>query len=95
MLDIYLRAKSEAGYNASRFLGMVSEQGGYEAARALLHASKVSDGYTALWERQRLDLTVEALILKSEWRDLFSNAERDVARQRLIEYGYDVRLPDG
>jgi hypothetical protein len=48
MLDIYLRAKSEAGYNASRFPGMVSEQGGYEAARTLLHASKVSDGYTAL-----------------------------------------------
>lgn len=90
MLDIYQRAKSEAGYNASRFLSMVSEQGGYEAARTLLHAQKVSDGYTALWERKRLDLTVEALILKPEWQDLFSNAERETARQRLTDYGYDV-----
>ena len=95
MLDIYRRAKSDAGYNASRFLGMVSEQGGYEAARTLLHALKVSDGYTALWERNRLDLTVEALILKPEWRDLFSNAEREIARQRLIEYGYDVGQLEG
>ena len=95
MLDIYRRAKCDAGYDASRFLGMVSDKGGYEAARTLLHAPKVSDGYTALWERKRLDLTVEALILKSEWHDLFSDAERDIAHQRLIEYGYDVGLLDG
>ena len=48
MLDIYRRAKSEVGYNASRFLGMVSEQGGYEAACTLLHAPKVSDGYNGV-----------------------------------------------
>jgi hypothetical protein len=95
MLEIYRRAKSEAGYNASRFLGMVSDQGGYEAARTLLHAAKVSDGYTALWERKRLDLTVEAVILKPEWRDLFSNAERDIARNRLTEYGWDFTQFDG
>jgi hypothetical protein len=94
MLNIYRSAKAEAGYNATRFLGSVSERGGYETARILLHASTVSDGYTALWERNRLDLTVEALILKSEWHDLFSDAERDIARQRLIDYGYDVSLLD-
>jgi len=90
MLDVYNRAKSEAGYNASRFLSMVSEQGGYEAARTLLHAAHVSDGYTALWERQRLDLTVEAVILKPEWHELFSEAERNIARERLVAYGYDL-----
>lgn len=94
MLDIYQRAKSEAGYNASRFLSMVSDLGGYEAARTLLHAPKVSDGYTALWERNHLDLTVEAVILKSEWRDLFSEAERKIAQERLLEYGYDLTALD-
>lgn len=89
MLDVYQRAKTEAGYNASRFLSMVTEQGGYEAARSLVHAQNVSEGYTALWERKRLDLTVEAVILKPEWRDLFSEVERDIARRRLAEYGYD------
>ena len=90
MLEIYRRAKSDAGYNATRFLGMVSEQGGYEAARTLIHASTVSDGYTALWERKHLDLTVEPLILKPEWHDLFSEVERNIARERLAEYGYDL-----
>ncbi len=90
LLDVYRRAKAEAGYNATRFLGMVSEMGGYETARTLIHASTVSEGYTALWERGRLDLTVEAVILQPQWRDLFSQLERDIARRRLIEYGYDV-----
>lgn len=44
MLDIYHRAKTEASYNASRFLTMVTDTGGYETARTLLHASSVSDG---------------------------------------------------
>ena len=90
MLDVYRRAKSEASYNATRFLGMVTEMGGYEAARTLIHASTVSEGYTALWERRRLDLTVEAVILQPEWRDLFSELEREIARRRLAEYGYDL-----
>jgi hypothetical protein len=90
MVEVYVRAKSEAGYTASRFLAMVTDQGGYEAARTLLHASGVSEGYTALWERDRLDLTVEAVILKPEWLDLFSPEERNIARERLTQYGYDL-----
>lgn len=60
------------------------------AARTLIHASTVSDGYTALWERKHLELTVEALILKPEWHDLFSEVERNIARERLAAYGYDL-----
>ena len=49
MLSLYRRAKEEAGYNATRFLQMVSEHGGVEAARTLIRAGSVSDGYAALW----------------------------------------------
>ena len=48
MLNLYRRAKAEAGYNATRFLSMVVEHGGLETARYLLHAATVSEGYTAL-----------------------------------------------
>ena len=53
MLDIYRRAKAESWYKATRFLSMVVERGGIETARYLLHATTVSEGYTALWERRR------------------------------------------
>ena len=56
MLDIYRRAKSEAKYNAQRFLQMVVDLGGIDTARMLVHAETVSDGYTALWERGSVDL---------------------------------------
>ena len=92
MLDIYGRAKAEAGYNATRFLAMVVDRGGLDTARYLLHAARVSEGYIALWERGRLDLTVEAKILEPEWRSLFIKEEQQVAVERLRQYGYSGPL---
>ena len=89
MMNIYQRALSECDYNATRFLQMLYEHRGLETARILLHASNISDGYVALWERKRLDLTVEALILNEECNPLFSDQERGIARKRLTEYGYN------
>ena len=93
MLDVYRRAKSEAGYPANRFLGMVSEHGGLYTAHYLLNQPTVSDGYAALWELHRLDLTVEAVVLQPKWRELFTPAERNIAITRLREYGFTGPLP--
>jgi hypothetical protein len=60
MVSIYETAKRELGYNASRFIQMVSEQGGVNAARQLVPSDRPSDVFTFLWEHRRLDLTVEA-----------------------------------
>jgi hypothetical protein len=88
MMGVYQSARDECDYKATRFLQMLHEHRGLETARILLHASNVSEGYVALWERKRLDLTVEAVILAEEWRPLFSEQERETARARLAEYGY-------
>ena len=88
MMQIYVQAKQQAGYTATRFHQMLTEHGGVETARRLL--PQMSDGFTELWRRNRLDLTVEALVLESKWDDLFSDDERRVARSRLRECGMDV-----
>jgi hypothetical protein len=89
MHGIYRRALSEAGYKASIFLNMLFEHGGVETARRLIHSPTISDGYTALWERKRLDLTVEALISDNEkWQPLFSSEELAMCRRRLRQYEY-------
>ncbi len=89
MLEIYRRAKSEAKYNAIRYLQMVVDNGGFETARTLIHADNVSDGYTALWERGRLDLTVEAMIIDTpRFHSLFSEDELAICRKRLDDYEY-------
>ena len=86
MMDIYRRAKNECDYNATRFLQMLLDYKGLKTAKILINAPHVSDGYTALWERKRLDLTVEALIIKTEWNDLFTDEERAIAKDRLLKY---------
>jgi hypothetical protein len=89
MLGIYQRALSEVHYNASRFLHMLHEHRGLQTARILLHASSVSEGYTALWQRGRLDLTVEALIHDNpKWHPLFTQEDLGICINRLKDYQY-------
>lgn len=87
MLDIYARAKRECNSNATRFLQMVRSSGGLAAAHALLGGTTVSDGFVHLWQLGRVDLSVEALILKEPWRELFSPVELGWAVQRLSDVG--------
>lgn len=88
MFELYRRAKLEAGYNAVRFFQMLEEHRGIKTARILLNAPYESEGYVALWERGRLDLTVEALVIKPEFRGLFTPEELGIARHRLAAYGF-------
>ena len=91
MVGIYETAKRELGYNATRFLQMVSEQGGLVTARQLLWSDAPSDGFTTLWEHHRLDLSVEDHVLRTEFASLFSNADREQALVRLEAYGWQPR----
>ena len=87
MIGIY-DAAAELGYRPTYFLQMVRQYGGLKAARRLLSASNPQYGLTRLWELGRLDLSVEALVLQDPWAELFSDIERQSARDRLETYGY-------
>jgi hypothetical protein len=90
MLSIYRRAKTEANYNASIFFAMLLRKGGLATAKYLINARQPSDGYTHLYERGRLDLTVEAMIVEQKrWHPLFTEEELSKARKRLDDYGYN------
>lgn len=93
MLDIYRLAKLKAGYNATRYLRMLDEHGGLETAKILINAPTVSEGYTALYMRGRLDLTVEAVIFDNpEFQTLFTKDELEIIRKRLADYHYNTAL---
>ncbi|MFV8230240.1 GmrSD restriction endonuclease domain-containing protein [Mycolicibacterium fortuitum] len=86
MKAVYDRGRSEAGYNASYFLSMLSQYGPQETAHKLLASPAISDGFAELWERGRLDLTVEALVVEPQFAELFSEDEIDNARRRLDKF---------
>ncbi len=88
MLDVYENAKQLCHYNASRFYQMVLKHGGLETARRLLSKETSSIGLNKLWECGRLDISMEAQVLNPKFAPLFTDAERDVARNRLTQYGY-------
>ena len=82
------RCMKELKYNPRYFRVMISQHGALGATQRLLSAPAVSDGFVKLWENQRLDLTAEALVLDARFADLFTDAERKVARARLDDFGY-------
>lgn len=89
MLRIYHEA-TEFGYYPNYFPRMVAEQGGLPAAKQLLNSSAPASGFVRLWEEQRLDLSVEALVLQEPWSALFTDAELTEARRRLEDLDYDL-----
>lgn len=88
VLELIERCRAELRYNPRYFRVMVTQHGALEAARRLLHAPAVSDGFVSLWERQRLDLAVEALVVDERFAHLFTEEELTVARKRLDDFGY-------
>ena len=89
MFEVYRRAQSEAGYTATRFLSLLYEHRGLGTARILINAPKESEGYTALWERGHLHLTVEAVIVDNpKWHALFTVEEIENCKRRLDKYRY-------
>ena len=79
---IYTKAKA-VGYNATRYLVTLRQHGGLETAHRLLASREIGYGFAELWMLGRLDLTVEALVLRPEYIGLFKDGELATARERL------------
>ncbi|RAO52740.1 hypothetical protein LUPAC06_05601 [Micromonospora saelicesensis] len=45
----------------------------------------VSDGFTALWERGRVDVTAEAVVIRPRFRALFTEEELAIASSRVVD----------
>ncbi|MEK3883652.1 hypothetical protein [Paenibacillus sp. PL2-23] len=89
MLNIYEQAKREAhGYQATYFKRMVAEKGGLQAAKELI-ASDSASGFTELYMRGCLHLSVEVLVAyHEEYHELFTDEEIAVAKAKLDQLSY-------
>ncbi len=87
MVNTYNEA-ARLGYRPTRFLQMVNELGGLRTAHRLLATDGPSEGLGRLWELERLDISLEAIVLKPQYADLFSEDEIKQARQRLADVHY-------
>ena len=77
------------GYRPSYFLQMLGNYGPIDTAIRLVTALNFHEGFIRLWEFGRLDLTVEAIILRNPYNQLFTEEVLENARERLEQLGYE------
>ena len=58
-------------------------------AHRCLSGHRVSDGFDALADLGRLELSLEAIAVKKQFTSLFSDGEANSALQRLLDAGYN------
>ena len=59
-----------------------------KGAKRCLSGSRESDGFGALADLGRLDLSLEALAVKKQFTSLFTDEEANTALERLLFAGY-------
>lgn len=83
----WLAARKEAAGLGIR-LRPVAEADAMQTAHRWLSGHRPSDGFDALADRNRLELSLEALAVKKPFGSLFSDEEANNALMRLLEGGY-------
>ena len=80
---------SHYGYRPSYFLQMLGNLGAVNTAIKLVTAPKFHEGFAKLWELKRLNLSVEAIVLRSPYNQLFAREVLDTALEKLKALGYE------
>ena len=75
-------------YRPSYFLQMLENYGAVNTAIKLVMSPKLHEGFEKLFLLGRFDLTVEAIILRSPYNELFTKEVLDFALKRLKALGY-------
>lgn len=70
-------------YRPQYFLNMVNELGYYQAAKKIASDKGISDGFTKLALKQRLDLSIESLVVDPKYSRIFTTEEIDNCRRKL------------
>lgn len=76
------------GWNPVRFLQGVSKHGAVKAVKQMVAQGKASESLERLAEQGRLDLSLEALMVKQQYGSLFTDEEVNACFDKLCRYGY-------
>lgn len=86
MSQIYSRAMA-VGVHFGRINIMIRNQTAFETARLLVNETVLSNGFLRLIEVNRLDLSIEHLILRDPYNQLFDEETKANARRKLRDNG--------
>lgn len=81
-------AEKEYGCKMTKFLQTIERFGIVKTAQEILRKGRTSDCFNKLAEAGRLDLTMEAVIVKGEYAELFTDEQVNDCYELLCEKGY-------
>lgn len=90
MYETYRYLVNHCNYQSPNFLHLVTMLGGAEAANQALDFSDAPNGFYRLQKIDQLGRSIEAWVQLPKYEPLFSAARRAVARQRLLDAGFDL-----
>jgi len=86
-----IRLSIELGYNPTTFTEMLERHGGVQTAKRLIAAGEIQSGIRRMAELGRLDITMERIMLETEFSSLFTEGDVESARWRLEEVAKSQR----
>ena len=101
IIDLYKRITKMVKYKPTRLMDFINKYGGYEAAVKYITTESNVQDFAVLWESERLDLSVEALITCEKYRPIFNEDVLAYCDRKLKEYSYapnkieEVKEPSG
>ena len=91
MEDQFIQAWAQARQTAAQ-LGVrmrpVADPEAFRQAKRCLSGHRESDGFFALADKGRLELSLEALAVQKQFTGLFTDEEANEALSRLLSAGY-------
>lgn len=88
MVSLYDFILLERRYDANRFLHLLGSHGGVMTAKEFLSTPGFQTGFEGLWTPGPVEKTMEYLVLQPQFSGLFTDEEKDTARNRLQDCGY-------
>ena len=81
-------AEKEYGCKMTRFLQTIDKFGIVRTAQEIFRKGRTSDCFNRLAEAGHLELTMEAIIVKGEYAELFTDEQVNYCYELLCENGY-------
>jgi len=81
-------AEKEYGCKMTRFLQTIGKFGIVRTAQEIFRKGRTSDCFNKLAEAGHLELTMEAIIVKGEYAELFTDEQVNYCYELLCENGY-------
>jgi hypothetical protein len=81
-----IQAISREVYRPTYFIQLMASEGAYAAACQVVSSSNLPDGFQRLLQENRPELTIEYLVTRPEWAELFEPEILEAARHRLAMF---------